>query len=396
MNETAPVRMPSRDRVATPDNAAESRLSVQIREATFADYQQVAVLQAQHGLATKSYADWCALWSRNPAYLKSSHQMPIGWVLERRNGSIVGFLGNLPLSYKFRGDELLAATAHSWVVDDRYRGHSIGLLNTFLKQIPVDLFVFTTVNPSAEGILRALRLSKIPVGSWDIARFWITGYRGFSRSAMAAHSIPLPSVAATPLAGALWARDLLFRHAFRERLCEIESDLEINVSGEFDARFEQFWKTSERQNQNRLWAVRDRETLAWHYGSAISQGTLWVVTAMLRGNLVGYWVVDRQDRPELRLKRLRFVDFQALSGHEHLLRTAIAWMLQKCRQEGIHVADDLGSWLERSNIPGTIGPYRRQMKSWLFYYRARRGELAEQLGDPSVWAPSSYDGDASL
>jgi hypothetical protein len=396
MSEAAAVRVAGTDRVVEPRTSIASTFpailrNTRIREATFDDYRQVTALQARNGLSTKSQSDWCALWSSNPAYLRASHELPIGWVLESGGGDVVGFLGNLPLSYRFRGRDLLAATAHSWVVEDGYRGYAIRLLDVFLKQRSMDLLVFTTVNTSAEVVLRALRLNKVPVGRWDTAKFWITGYRGFARSAMAAHSIPMPYLCAAPLAGALWVRDRVFRQAY-----QIGSEFQIDVRTDFDARFDQFWEKSEKHNPGRLWAVRDAETLRWHYRAAIARGAVWIVTARLRGEMVAYWVVDRQDHQELGLKRLRFVDFQALSGYENSLRTAVAWMLEKCRQENIHIADNLGSWLEAYNIPGTVGPYCRKMKSWLFYYRARRGELAERLQDPSVWAPSSYDGDASL
>ena len=393
MNETAAVRVVKANGSITRRASGPSPIlrHARIREATFDDYQPVTALQARNGLSTKSRLDWCELWASNPAYLKSSDELPIGWVLERGDGAVVGFLGNLPLSYRFRGRDLLAATANSWVVEDGYRGYAIRLLDVFLKQKSVDLFVFTTVNPSSEVVLRALRINKVPVGRWDTARFWITGYRGFARSALAARSIPLPDLCAAPVAGALWVRDLV-----DGQVGGISPEVEIRVRAEFDKDFEQFWKTSEQQNPDRLWAVRDPETLAWHYRAAIARGTLWVVTATVGADIVAYWAVDRQDHKDLGLKRLRFVDFQALAGYQHLLQTAVSWMLQKCRQEEIHVADNLGSWLEHYNVPGTVGPYCRKMKSWLFYYRARRGELAQQLQDPGVWAPSSYDGDASL
>lgn len=367
-----------------------------IREATFADYHQVAAVQARNGLNTKSYGDWCALWSDNPAYLTASDPLPIGWVLEAKSGAIAGFLGNLPLAYRFRGRTLLAATAHSWVVDGGYRGYSIGLLDTFLKQASIDLYIFTTVNSAAEAALRAFRLSKVPVGRWDLARFWVSGYYGFVRSAMLARSIPSPGVWAVPLAGALWVRDQLWGPAVQERIRANGVDYQVELTTEFGPRFDDFWQTCELQNRERLLAVRDRETLGWHYRAAIARGNLWITAVSLRGRLVAYWVVDRQDLEELGLRRLRYVDFQALPGFEHLVRTAIAWTLEKCRNEKIHVADNPGCWLERYRIASATGPYRRQMKSWLFYYRARRGELAEKLRNPGVWTPSSYDGDASL
>jgi hypothetical protein len=289
----------------------------------------------------------------------------------------------------------LAGTAYSWVVDGGHRGHSLALLSAFLKQA-ADLVVFTTVNASAEAILRAYQLQRIPVGQWDTARFWITGYRGFARSAILAHSIPFPGVWSPPVAGALWIRDRLSGLMLPGEPQDLGAGFGIEVCNDFDRRFEPFWKTLEHEGRGTLLAVRDRETLSWRYQPALSRGTLWVVAATLNGRIVAYWIVDRQDHHELGLKRLRFVDFQALAGFEHLLQSAVRWTVERCRQEGLHVADNLGGWLERYRMAGIAGPYRRRMKAWLFYYRALREELAQQLTHPHVWRPSSYDGDASL
>src|SRR5690606_28639181 len=97
-----------------------------------------------------------------------------------------------------------------------------------------------TVNSAAESVLRAFRLKRIPAPGWDMARFWITGYQGFARGAMAARSVPFPSLCGPPVAGALWVRDRFFRepsHARVEDLGhELGPDLTVEVCTEFDAR----------------------------------------------------------------------------------------------------------------------------------------------------------------
>lgn len=373
------------------DSVRDVRSRVQLREAKFSDYGAISELQSRNGLSNRSYNDWCALWCENPAYLNSAKPAPIGWVLDSGKGGVVGFLGNLPLSYTLQGRELAAATGHSWVVDATYRGYSVALLDTFLKQKHVDLFIFATVNAAAESVLRVFGLKRIPVGEWDSARFWITGYRGFANSVMAAHSVPLPKLLSPPLAGALWLRDRILRPSPIRN----SRQLRIDVCDGFDARFQTFWQEIRHKNKDRLLAVRDRETLTWHYRSTKCRGTVWIVTASQDNRLVAYWTIDRQDHPNLGLQRLRFVDFQALPGYEDLLQTAVEWTLEKCRKDGIHVAEDAGSWLPRLHVTGTTGPYKRRMRSWLFYYLARGPELTEQLRNPSVWTPSSFDGDAS-
>jgi hypothetical protein len=390
MTKTSAVQ-PAGEHMGANEGPRDLRSRVQIREAKFSDYGPISELQARNGLTTRSYPDWCALWDENPAYLQSNGPRPIGWVLECSKGGIVGFLGNVPLAYTLQGRELAAATGHSWVVDATYRGYSVALLDTFLKQKHVDLFIFATVNAAAESVLRVFGLKRIPVGEWDTARFWITGYKGFANSVMAAHSIPFPTWCSPPLAGALWLRDRIMRPPSIRNT----RDVKITVCSEFDHRFQTFWEETRRKNRDRLVAVRDRETLAWHYRSTKCRGTGWTVAASKDDRLVAYWTIDRQDHPLLGLQRLRFVDFQALPGYEDLLQTAVEWTLERCRKDGIHVAEDAGSWLPRFHVTGTTAPYKRRMKSWLFYYLARGTELSEQLRNPAVWTPSSFDGDAS-
>jgi len=362
-----------------------------IREATFEDYYEVSALQLRNGLATKSYADWSALWDGNPAYEQSGRRSPIGWVLETSRGQVGGFVGNLPLAYYFNGRCLRAATAYSWSVDPQYRGHSVILLDRFLRQKGVDLFVCTTVNAISETVYRALGFSRVPVGTWDRAAFWITGYREFARCALQVAPIHLPQMLASPLAAALYARDTL-----SGCLTNGDFDCEIEPCSGFDSRFDDFWESLQRENVNRLLAMRTRETLEWHFRCSLKKARTWIVAVSKAGRLVAYAIFDRQDHTTLPLKRLRFVDFQARRGFEPTLRQVLEWMLRHCRETGIHVAENVGCWLERLPVPGFSVPYQRKMKSWMFYYRASEPELSHCLQDPTVWAPSSFDGDASL
>ena len=144
-----------------------------MRVASFEDYDQIAALQNRYGLATRSHEDWMEIWRGNPVYKQRGGQCPIGWVLESEDGEIVGWIGNIPLAYRFRGRELRAATSCGWVVDARYRGYSMLLMASFIRQKDVDLLICTTVSSVAEPIFRcgAFQLSKVPVGAWDKLAF---------------------------------------------------------------------------------------------------------------------------------------------------------------------------------------------------------------------------------
>jgi hypothetical protein len=43
-----------------------------------------------------------------------------------------------------------------------------------------------------------------------------------------------------------------------------------------------------------------------------------------------------------------------------------------------------------------LSPYRRDLPSWLYFYKANDSDLAEKLKNAAVWEPSLFDGDSSL
>ena len=55
-----------------------------------------------------------------------------------------------------------------------------------------------------------------------------------------------------------------------------------------------------------------------------------------------------------------------------------------------------GRWLEKGGLVDRIAPYRRKLPTWIYVYRANDPELAARLTEPSAWAPTLFDGDASL
>jgi len=377
--------------IAAGREVASTVLRPKIREASFEDYEGVVALQLRNGLATRSYSEWLALWKGNPAYEQLGRQSPIGWILESPQGEVGGFIGNLSLAYQWKGRQLHASSAYSWTVDQQHRGYSMALLDCFLRQNNVDLFVCTTVNSTAETVFRALRFSRVPSGTWDTSGFWVTKYRDFAKSALKAASIPSSPLLVAPLSAALYLRDTL---SFNRS--GLSADCELETCAGFDERFDAFWEQLQREQSNSLLAVRTRETLEWHYRRSLSKGEAWIFAISRGDRLVAYAVFDRQDHPALDLKRVRLVDFQALAGYEQTIRQVLACMLHKCRAAGIHIAENVGCSLDRLKVRAAEAPYRRKMKSWVFYYRAREADLSAVLQDPEVWAPSSFDGDASL
>ena len=374
------------------DASGPRRSRPKLRQASFEDYSQIAALQVRNGLAVRPYEDWVAQWRGNPVYEEALGRLPIGWVLETAQREIVGLIGNVPFACHFQGQDLRASSACAWVVDPAYRSHSMLLLDRLMSQKDTDLIVSTTVSSNSEPALKLFEWSKAPVGTWDQASFWITDYRGFVNSVLKLKSVPLPGLITYPVAAGLFVWDL-FRDGAALRH---GGNADLEVCSAFDDRFDEFWDELKRQNRNVLLASRTRETLAWHFRYPLMRQRLWILAATRGSRLVAYTIFDRQDNEACGLKRVRLVDFQALKGYESNLYPALASMLRTCRQQGMHILENVGCWLDRPGLPKIPAAYQRTLPSALYYYKAADPAFAATLANPEVWAPTTFDGDASL
>ncbi len=372
--------------------SAQRVTKAKVREASFDDYDQIAALQVEYGRPTKNYEEWKHLWLNNPAYIQFRNVLPIGWVLEREDKKIVGYLGNIPLFYELGGQRVLASVAHAWVVDARYRAYSLALLDLYFSQKTVELFLNATVGPAGFESFAVFQSLPAPVGDWDRSVFWITNYQGFLAGWLAMKAFPL----AKPLSYALAVAPLI-KQAFSNRLSSHRcTGPELQVCKDIDERFDVFWQALRKNNPNTLLGVRTREVLEWHFRYALRNNEAWIVTAGEDAVISAYAIFLRYDNPRAGLKRIRLVDYQALDGNTTLLAPMLSWALDKCRNEGIHMFESIGFRADKRNVITNIAPYERKMPCWLYFYKTRDKSLAESLSDSNVWDPSPFDGDASL
>lgn len=358
-----------------------------IREATFADYEPIAALILRNGLGIKSREEWEHLWTNNPAY-KRTRNWPIGWVVQD-GPKIVGFLGNIPVSYQFKGHEILASSLHAFALDSTHRGLGLLLLNRLWESAEeVEYFVGSTANLNSSKVLDRLEVSRIPVGDWENSAFWITNYGGFASSAISRKAWPhsLASLASPALeiydkvAKTPWPRQTL----------------ELNRNRQLDSRFDTFWQERLRAYPTHFLANRSRDVLDWHFRYSLAQNRAWVVTHEVNSCVRAYAIFQRQDYPDINLKRVRLVDFQALPDANDALSSMLAWGLNECRAHGIHMLEAFGFRPEKQQIINRLAPHRRKLAGWMYFHKIVSPTLQQELQDPSVWDPSQFDGDASL
>ncbi len=371
-----------------------------LRQARFEDYTQIAALAARFELHVEDYSGWAHLWADNPAHREIKDTFPMGWVLENDEGAIVGYLGNVPMNYEFEGKSLLAATTRAWVVDTPYRAYSPLLLGTYFQQPNVDLFLSTTVNKQSADAYKIFEGIPVPQGAWDRARFWITDYPGFMESFLRQKWGAMWGLGAIrkplsyPAAAGIFLRDLIARSPLSAKRCAAEV-----VSGRtFDDRFESFWADLRKKKSNVLLAVRNREALQWHFKFALQQNRAWIYTVESNSRLVAYSVFLHYDYEPIGLRRMRLVDFQCLDQklESELLITMLRAAMTRCRLQSIHMLELIGLPLELEKALECASPLRRDLSSWLYFYKAGNPVLAQRLSKPAAWEPSLFDGDSSL
>jgi hypothetical protein len=365
-----------------------STADLKIREATLGDYAQIAALNSRNGLGVKSREEWEHIWVNNPVYKKVPN-WPIGWVAEIAS-EIVGFVGSIPVSYFFKGREITGASTHSLCIDPPYRGYMIYLAKRFLKYgWATGYCVDSSANANSYKLLDRLKIPRVPVGDWGNSVFWITDYVGFLESALGRKG--LPKFLASPGAAVLKIRDRLVKPSSWRR-----QTMEVSACTGFDERFDRFWEELKRAYPNRFLSTRSREVLQWHFHYGLAQKRMWILAIRDASRIAAYAIFCRMDSDEIKLKRVRLVDFQVLDGNAQLLVPMLAWALRKCEEEGVHMLEAYGFRPDKQNVIDALAPYRRQLPSWFYFYTTRNKTLDADLRDPNVWDPSHFDGDASL
>jgi len=367
-----------------------------VREATFADHEAISALEAANGLKSRTRDHWAAMWTSNPVYREIGLVWPLGWVLEdERTGRLVGTLSNIPLPYMFRGQPVLAATGRGWAVEPEYRGYAPLLLDEYINQ-SADLLLSTTVNGLAEASHAICEQSRVPVGDWSHAAFAVTSYAGFAEAALRIRKTPAPALLSGVAGPALWLRDRTVLAMRGGGIRSRTNGITVTCGTGFDSGFDLFWAELQARKQDKLLGVRTREVLEWHFGAAIQQDRLRVLSVEKQDRLIAYAILQRADHSSSGLKRMRVVDYQCLSDDKRVPAAILRRASALCLESGVHALEIVGCGLPAFDVLEHAMPHRRELPAWCYYYHSNDPALMRELASPSAWEPSSFDGDSSI
>src|SRR5579872_6764106 len=360
-----------------------------IREARVEDYTQIAAVSRRNGLGFKSEEQWRHLWLESPVFRRVK-DWPLGWVAVTADDQVVGYMGNVIISFSFQGEELICGCPFGMAVDPPYRRLAGFMGRRFMSQKNAQIEILTSANSNSSPLAEMLRSIRVPVGDWDHSVYWITNNRGFAACALAMKK--LPRALAYPAAVAMSVKSKFTGAPFRAASGRVP----LTEYCTFDESFERFWQDLKTAYPQRLLADRSLEGLLWHFKFALQQNRVWILTTGSGSRISAYAIFYRHDNPAIGLKRMRLIDFQTLDGNVEVLAPMLAWAHERCKREGIDMLEAYGFRPEKEAVIESLRPLRRRLPAWFYFYYTRNKALAPVLADPNIWDPCHFDGDSSL
>ena len=374
--------------------AKDTSAAISVRVAVFEDFEKVYGLCSRSGQGADSLENWNRLWRDNPAITDGGCSPRIGWVLEH-SGIPVGFMGSIPLSYKFRGKKLKAAATCRFAVDPAFRGFGHLLVLSFIRQIDVDLFLNTTATPAAGKIMEALKCSVVPQPEYGSVLLWVIRARKFANSVF--HKMGVQEGignAGSMIASVALRGDM----ALQRRVPRVQRGFaDVRESGvhELGKEFDEFVRKLELTS-TRLMTNRSSQTMRWHFDVPGSKKMARVLTSYSEGNMSGYAVIRHEPNSKWGLKRSVVADLVAVDDNSRVVDQLLSSAYASAKMAGSDILEVMGFPAQIRSALKRHNPYARKYPSCPFYFKAKDRELQEVLKNENSWYACPMDGDATL
>jgi hypothetical protein len=265
-------------------------------------------------------------WDKNPFM---NLVIPKGWVLEKDRSLIVGFMGNIPLKYQINGKVGNAAASSSWYVRPEFQGiWSVQLMNAFLKQENIQMFLSTTPVGNVERILQRFGFTPLEL-PFNRAEYWhIIDYDKvfllMTDKLSKTHKILSPFLKFMSFKLKVLSR--LKRNYKRGlKYKQNHGDYECFLCTNCDDSFSNLWDKTRKSNTTTL--NRDAQALNWLYFSDAVKEKRFVIKCIRKpGNdLAGYIAYDLNYYSDIDIKILKLKDAYLPEINEPIIFSLLAF-----------------------------------------------------------------------
>lgn len=311
---------------------------------------------------------------------------PAGWVLEDRAGAVAGFVGNWVQRFVRGGEaDRFGASGFSLVVGPQGRGGAQALIRTVMNQPGVFAAYTLNANPRAARFYPRMGLRPWPEATHDRKLSWVVA-PGVCLAGRAWRAL---ADRAPNLAVRLGERMMNPRLGERPRLA-LPRGVAVLTDLRDRSRWADFWTALKVEGG--LTADRSPAAMRWRLADP-DLATPPLMLVFNRGpRITGYAMAMLGKDSIVAPPSLEIIDLMALNGEAE----AVPLLMQALRE----AAPLLGAAKMRLQVvtPGlmqALGPWAasaRREGGW-GHGHARFNEDAP---DPSLWAPTPFDGDYAL
>jgi hypothetical protein len=365
-----------------------------LREALFRDFNGVSELKQRWGLNADSIENWQRLWLRNPALAYGAPERPIGWVLEA-DGVVVGYLGNISLSYRYGERQLTAVAAHGLVVNPPYRAVGLTLIAAFFRQKSVDLYMTTSAIEAVGRMTLAFKGSYLPQPDYEKVLFWVLQPYDFSQALMKKLQLGrgVSKIGGVLASVAVGVNKNLGRRWPRHPSSTLSvNDAAINEIGD---EFKGLW-LQKLDEEPRLFCERSPAALRWHFEIPGDRGLARVLRCYKGRELVGYAVVRTDTDDETGLRTSVVADLLARNDDPEIVKVLLVAAYDHAKGISSHVLEVVGFPAAIRSVCSQWNPHVRTYPACPFVYKAVEPTLRKTLADGAAWYACPFDGDASL
>ena len=326
-----------------------------LRRVSFKDYYKIKLLFKRNNLVLLDFNRWKNLWAKNP-FLTNKKKWTKGWVIEQ-NSNIVGHFGSFPTRYILKNKSYICSVLFGWVVDKKFRSHSILLLRKFFMQKDVDFFLGTTTNIKAGKIMNALKAKEIPLKQLHYSYFiilnlnnilkFITKRKNFFSNKIITNFLSIFLFIFFNKKINFWKNNFDESHIIK---CE-----------KIDTRFDYIWKNLKKINKNLLTFQRDKNCLKWHLDYFLKKNKAWIFLSMDKNKVNGYSICVEQNNHKNGLKRAFLIDLVSFDKKEETSKNLIGSCIKEAKKRNCDIFEFRGFDKTKISAIKFFNPFKKKL-----------------------------------
>ena len=361
-----------------------------LRKVSFKDYYKIKLLFKRNNLVLLDIKRWKNLWEKNP-FLKNKKKWTKGWVIEQNN-NIVGHFGSFPTRYILKKKSYICSVLFGWVVDKKFRSHSILLLKRFFMQKDVDFFLGTTTNIKAGKIMNALKAKQIPLKQLNYTYFIFFKLKNVLRFIFKRKNFFLNKLITNFLSIFL---SILFYKKINFWKSNFDESKIVKCK-KIDNRFDYIWKNLKKTSKNKLLLQRDKKCLKWHLDYFLKKNKAWVFLSLNKKKINGYSICVEQSNHKDSLKRAFLIDLVLFVNKNQTSKNLIGSNIKEAKKRNCDIFEF--KFFDKSKISAIkfFKPFKRRLLSNTFYYKPNNRKLKKMLNKEKFWSPTYLDGDSVI